>query len=172
MLTDTTLHLAGKALSNPEVSTLESINRWDRRRGYALTLGGVRLLLPLGIFCEFISSPVITPLPNSPRHFLGLLNLRGNLLPVYDLSSLWLDYGATAAHINPHVIVLGRGEDAAAMICATPPKTLDLSSAAVGDAYGIPKSIAPFIVQMHTLNGESWFVINFHKVFSWLASAS
>jgi chemotaxis signal transduction protein len=173
LLTGTDLHLVDTALSSSEVPIPESINRLDRRRGYALLLGRVPLLLPRGIFCEFIASPAITPLPNSPKHFLGLLNLRGNLVPVYDLSSIWLNGDVTFAAANRHIVVLGKGDDAAAILCAAPPKMLDLSfSVAETAVRGVPESLAPFITHMHMLNGEPWFEINFHKTFSWLASAS
>jgi purine-binding chemotaxis protein CheW len=49
-----------------------------------------------------------TPLPNAPSHFLGMINLRGSILPVVDLGAR-LGLGATAADRSSVVIVVQIG---------------------------------------------------------------
>ncbi len=51
---------------------------------------------------------VSTPLPNAPSHFLGMINLRGSILPVVDLGAR-LGLGATAADRSSVVIVVQVG---------------------------------------------------------------
>ncbi len=36
---------------------------------------------------EVVTFPALTPLPNSPEHFLGIMNLRGEIISVIDLRS-------------------------------------------------------------------------------------
>lgn len=42
--------------------------------------------IPLMMVQEVISAPVLVPIPRAPAHFLGLMNLRGQIITVFDLS--------------------------------------------------------------------------------------
>lgn len=48
------------------------------KESYAIPLLSVR---------EVIAVPDVTPLPNTPRHFLGIMNLRGQIISIIDLRS-------------------------------------------------------------------------------------
>jgi purine-binding chemotaxis protein CheW len=50
-----------------------------------------------------------TPLPHAPPHVLGMINLRGSILPVIDLGSL-LGVGETAVSASSVVMVAQIGE--------------------------------------------------------------
>lgn len=51
-------------------------------------LGQRSLSLPLEQVSEVLRSRAITPLPGSPQELLGLVGLRGTLVPVYRLAEL------------------------------------------------------------------------------------
>jgi purine-binding chemotaxis protein CheW len=51
-----------------------------------------------------------TPLPHAPPHVLGMINLRGTILPVIDLGSL-LGIGETAVSASSVVMVAQIGEN-------------------------------------------------------------
>lgn len=53
-----------------------------------LNLGQRSLSLPLNQVAEVLRSRAITPLPGSPPELLGLIGLRGSLVPVYRLADL------------------------------------------------------------------------------------
>jgi purine-binding chemotaxis protein CheW len=53
---------------------------------------------------------VSTPLPHAPPHVLGMINLRGSILPVIDLGSL-LGVGVTTASASSVVMVAQIGEN-------------------------------------------------------------
>lgn len=48
-------------------------------------LGAEEYALPLVQAREILALVPITPLPNAPKHVVGLINLRGEILPVFDL---------------------------------------------------------------------------------------
>lgn len=50
-----------------------------------LTTAGLKCLLPLSIVEEIFSLPELTVIPEAPSDILGILNLRGDLIPVMDL---------------------------------------------------------------------------------------
>lgn len=49
------------------------------------TLGPEEFAIPLMMVKEVISIPNLTPVPNTSPHFLGIMNLRGTIVPVIDL---------------------------------------------------------------------------------------
>lgn len=49
-------------------------------------MGGEHYALPVGDVSEVADIGELTPLPGAPRPFLGIRNLRGEVLPVIDLA--------------------------------------------------------------------------------------
>lgn len=52
-----------------------------------LPIGADRYALELTEVREVVPDPVITPLPGAPRGVLGLVNVRGDVVPVLDTAS-------------------------------------------------------------------------------------
>lgn len=171
--------------SAAEISSDASlIDRWSKQRGYGITSGGVNLLLPVGIYSELAFNPVITALPNSPQYFIGLLNMRGNLIPVYDLA-IYINIDRQAkntladhsALVNVHsrkaqqVIILGKGDDSAALLCDSLPQTFELSINALSNRTSeSPSSIKPFVARTFWLNNDDWFELDAVAMFTFFAS--
>ncbi|MBT4790100.1 MAG: purine-binding chemotaxis protein CheW [Halobacteriovoraceae bacterium] len=51
------------------------------------SLGGEDYAVPLLMVREVISIPETTPIPKAPKHFVGLMNLRGQVISIVDLKS-------------------------------------------------------------------------------------
>ncbi len=66
----------GDALDNKEDLTLKL---------YGFCLGEIGFLLESDIRREVVEDVPVTPIPLMPDYVLGLSNIRGNLVPVYDL---------------------------------------------------------------------------------------
>ena len=49
------------------------------------SLGTEHFAIPLPVVNEVIAMPAITPVPMTPSHFLGVINLRGQVLSIIDL---------------------------------------------------------------------------------------
>jgi purine-binding chemotaxis protein CheW len=60
--------------------------------------------VPIGAVREIIRWTNVTPLPNQPGHSRGVLNLRGTILPVYDLRGRLS--GVLTEATDTHVIVI------------------------------------------------------------------
>ncbi len=56
---------------------------------HSFVIGEIGLLLPPSLVCEVASELPICRLPQVPGWFWGMVNLRGNLLPVFDLRELF-----------------------------------------------------------------------------------
>lgn len=61
----------------------------ERQTIFSFRVGNLGFLIPSSIHCEIIEKLPVNPLPNVEAWFCGLLNLRGNLVPVIDLTILF-----------------------------------------------------------------------------------
>lgn len=70
-----------------EKETLTKMTRANTQlnRFIEFSLGKEDYAIPLLLVREVISIPEITPIPKSPSHFLGIMNLRGQVISVIDL---------------------------------------------------------------------------------------
>ena len=59
-------------------------------RRYGVLIGGLHLLLAGDGAVRVLEPPPVLRMPNTRAWFLGLANVRGSLVPVYDLVA-WLD---------------------------------------------------------------------------------
>jgi len=95
---------------------------------YGFELGAIGLLTPIGVACEVMSIPRIYPLPNASTSLLGLINMRSNLVPVFDLVELLNIRGAsdseTTTQSDSNLFVIGSGEKAVALIIKGLPQTV------------------------------------------------
>jgi len=80
-------------------------------RRLSFSLGSQRFAIPLLSVKEVIAVPGLTPVPFTPSHFLGIMNLRGQVISVLDLRKK-LD-------IKP-----GESTEQAVIICDLSPLTL------------------------------------------------
>jgi chemotaxis signal transduction protein len=88
---------------------------------YGFSIGDVGLLVSLQAGCEVIAIPTIARLPTTPAWLLGVANLRGNLVPIFDLPALL----ETPAVENRFGLIFDRGEHAVGILIAEHPVALD-----------------------------------------------
>jgi hypothetical protein len=94
----------------------------DEALRYGFRVAGIGLLLGPTVGAELVSHIPVSPIPNAPLWLQGLMNLRGNLVPVVDVAAvLGLEPDAKA---SPLVLVFGKGERAVGVPIATAPEAL------------------------------------------------
>ena len=84
----------------------------EARVRYGFRIGEIGLLVDPDCGSEVVGMPPISHLPGSPHGFMGLINLRGNLVPIYELRDL-LGLGARKTASDLMMLVFGAGESAA-----------------------------------------------------------
>ncbi|MBI3544117.1 MAG: purine-binding chemotaxis protein CheW [Deltaproteobacteria bacterium] len=60
-------------------------NNAGTKKYLCFSLGGESYAVPLLAVREVIAVPEITPVPHTPSHFLGIMNLRGQVISIIDL---------------------------------------------------------------------------------------
>lgn len=72
-------------MEKDNVSKMKKVNGSELSRFIEFSLGAEDYAIPLLMVREVISVPDTTPIPKSPSHFLGIMNLRGQVISVVDL---------------------------------------------------------------------------------------
>lgn len=97
--------------------------RLETRARYGFRVGDWGLLINPDAGSEVLGVVSVAPLPNMPPGFSGLINLRGNLVPLYDLRIL-LGIVQVPAGTMPRVLVFGQGEHAVGVVIDGYPQVL------------------------------------------------
>lgn len=77
--------------------------------GHSFVVGDVGFLLPTDVTAEVSEILSICRLPQAPRWLWGMSNLRGNLLPVFDLRDL-LGFGESDSS-KSRLLIVGIGDE-------------------------------------------------------------
>jgi twitching motility protein PilI len=100
----------------------------EKRARYGFRISTLGFLIKKGCSSEVLHQPDIWDLPGSPPWLQGLVNLRSNLIPVFDLRQLFGLPPRDAASAQL-VLVLDQGDKAAGLLIDDFPKPLsDMNS--------------------------------------------
>lgn len=87
---------------------------------YGFQIGGIGLLIAPRANCEVLDPLPISELPNCPAWLCGLINVRGNLVPVFDLT-LFLDDNSERP-TDRRILILDEGEYAVGVLIDSLPQ--------------------------------------------------
>lgn len=121
---------------------------------YGFRSAGLGLLIRAGVGSEAVPMMPIAEIPNGPVWLLGMINLRGNLVPVCDLRLL-LGGEARAAQEKPMILVLDKGEQAAGFVIDGYPIALTGLRPA-NQLPGLPQALEKHVQTMIATNEEVW----------------
>jgi twitching motility protein PilI len=98
------LNLAGECCPGAAGSgrDLDGEHQW---RGVGFSLFGQRFVAPVNEVAELLEVPAVTRLPGVQPWVVGVSNVRGRLLPIFDLANFY-DEGAGGARRNHRVLVV------------------------------------------------------------------
>jgi twitching motility protein PilI len=91
---------------------------------YGYRVSDIGLVVGERVGCEVISSPTLARIPTLPAWVLGVANLRGSLVPMFDLNAL-LELPASAEGANRFGLIFDRGEQAVGILVAEYPQPLE-----------------------------------------------
>jgi purine-binding chemotaxis protein CheW len=91
------------------------VERPPARRACVVMLGGQPFAVDVLEAREVVLLDAITPVPGAPPALVGVMNLRGHVLPVVEARPL-LDLSVRATHDRPRALVLADGDHRAAIV--------------------------------------------------------
>lgn len=136
----------------------------ERRRldvRYGVRIAGLGLLIPCPERVEIVAAGAICPIPLTPDWFAGMLKVRGNLLPVFDLAVF---LGVEPDTESCWLMTVGRGPRAAAIFMDSLPVAVDTGERITDDASP-PAAMAPFICFSCRHGGQVWHEVSFNNLF-------
>lgn len=103
------------------------------------TLGGEDYGIPIESVKEIIRMPDITVLPNAPEHVLGIINLRGVIIPILSLAQR---FGMTGGEgTDPKVMVIELRGTLIGLQVSDVSEVLNIDRANISDAPAMASSI-------------------------------
>lgn len=87
----------------------------DARQCLAFSLGDEEYALDIGVIREIIKPREITDVPRVPDFILGIISLRGVIIPIFDLKQR-LKLGAAEISPNSRIIVCHQGDRSAGLL--------------------------------------------------------
>ena len=139
-----------------------------RRVGFSV--GNIHFLLQEGTFCELLVDIAVFPLPYAPNHFCGLINLRGNIIPAYDIGT-FIPGSQTNSRF---ALLIGKQDKGAALLVDDKPKLIDIGSThhSAASHLHINSKLGDCFDATFVVNGINWHSLDHHKLFSILSRAS
>jgi len=135
---------------------------------YGFRVGDLGLLLGARTLCEVTAVPTAAPIPGTPEWLIGVTNLRGTLVPVFDLHSL---FGIPARERSSAAagLVIDGGEYAVAIVIDEVPRPLR-SLKPLAEQPPLPAAIRPFVTGAWVHDREIWIDLNHRQLFASLAA--
>ncbi|MCW8935257.1 MAG: chemotaxis protein CheW [Gammaproteobacteria bacterium] len=131
---------------------------------YGFVVENMGLLISENTLSEVVRNKNICPLPNTRKWMKGLINIRGNLVPVYDLSLL-LGLTSVSSNYN-NVLVLGKGVRSVAVVIEGLPRQCNVSDwhKMVDFPCDIP-GLKDHIIEVYMSDKIVWMDFNQHSFF-------
>tara|TARA_R110002049_G_scaffold152106_2_gene315972 strand:- start:3140 stop:3685 length:546 start_codon:yes stop_codon:yes gene_type:complete len=137
-----------------------------KKRFYGFRIQDLQLLLDVNVRSEVINDAVVTPLPLMPAFITGLCNVRGNLIPVYDMQEKLAMEKSSSDRSKRKILVLGEGENMAGieiqdMVVKLEFDEQDIQREVLSDNQLFDQCVSYSYKQ----NGSNWFGFDYEKLF-------
>lgn len=145
-----------------------------RNMRYGFVAGAQHILIDSKTICEVIQSAQIYRIPNTRAWVLGVINLRGNLVPVFDFMQR-LDETATKAD-DQRLLVLDQGERAAGIYIDGLPRALKIDAEDTEQRAAIPpdlpETIRGHVTAAYNVDDNIWLEVNHRELLAELLADS
>ncbi len=136
----------------------QSAEREDKGEHFqrqAFFIGDVGLMIAFADGSELIEMPAYYPVPNAPDWLLGLTNLHGVIIPVFDLVRFW----GLSEHTSgkPMLLVLQQQENAIGLIINGLPRRLTWVESQKVEKNTSPPRLSKHISAAYLINEQLWF---------------
>lgn len=143
--------------------------RLTERSRYGFRIGSLSLLIKPETGSEVIRLQAVSTLPGSAPWLLGLMNLRGNLVPLFDLR-LVLGMSRVDETAARMVLVLDQGEGAVGMIIDGFPQAL-MAMRPIANLPLLPPLLQEHVRAAYIKDERVWLEFEHDGFFSELANA-
>jgi chemotaxis signal transduction protein len=145
-----------------------SLVRWgEGHTRYGYRIGNIGLLVSARAGCEVVSIPTIARIPTTPQWLLGVANLRGGLVPIFDLQAL-LELPADHAAEPRFALIFDRGERAVGILVAAHPVAV-ASLEPLTQQPPLPAAVREFVSAAFRDGPSVWLEFDHQRFFASIA---
>ena len=128
------------------------------RLRHGVTIGPLSILLPSDTVSEVVKGSTIYPIPKTAEWVKGLLNLRGNLVAVFDLAK---HFDAIAAPPeSPQILAVGKADQAVAVIVDGIPKLAATKQPISHSTLPLPEVVRNHVYGAFVEDDNTWLEID------------
>ncbi|MEO8019968.1 MAG: chemotaxis protein CheW [Pseudomonadota bacterium] len=134
----------------------------------AFRIGHMRLLAPFATASELVEMPNVYPLPHMSANLLGLVNLHGRIVPLFDLASLFETQHPPRE--KRMVLVFGRDASAFGVLIDGLPRRMVFQPENEIIAPELSAAAATAVVATYSNGQDAWFEFNYAHLLDQLVS--
>ena len=134
-------------------------------RRYGIQIAGVSILLPEGVSAELLHDMSIARMLLAPSYLRGVINLRGALLPVFDLAHL---LGAAMPINTQYVLMLASTDQTLGLLVSGHPQAIHGLQRL--ESQPAPATLAPYVLSAWQEHDKTWLEIDLFSLFRDLAN--
>lgn len=113
-------------------------------QGHGFELGNLGILIPPSLRCEVVENLQLCSLPGTAKWLVGMAQLRGRIIPVFDLQTLLFDNPKRPTQQN-RVLVVEPQNKGLAIVLPKTPKRLEFTEQQILENHsGVPDVVEPF----------------------------
>jgi twitching motility protein PilI len=134
----------------------------------AFRIGHMRMLAPFATASELVEMPNVYPLPRMPANLLGLVNLHGRIVPLFDLAALF-----ETQHMPREkrmLLVFGRGVDSLAIVIDGVPRRMAFAPESRIVPPALPAGAAAAVSAAYLEGSNAWFEFDYSQLLDLLVS--
>ena len=135
-------------------------------RHYGFRIGKLGLLVLRDSHSECLKNQRIYPVPKTHPWFQGMINLRGDLIPVFDIDRLVVSGNEDAS--TPIILVLDTGKNAGGILVRDYPCAVD-NLQPLSPKPSVPELFETHCLNAYTEEGRVWLELNHRSFFDSLA---
>ena len=129
---------------------------------YGFRTGDIGLIMDEVLGSEIVNKILPCAIPATPPWFQGVVNIRGNIVPIFDLKMIFNSDEKTELQ---RLLIIGKEEKAAGILIDDLPQALhDLEVAA--DFLSPPSILNGCIRKVYKQDDDIWYELNFNDFFA------
>ena len=138
----------------------------DEYRRHGFKIGDTGILVPADMICEISSDLSLSRMPNAPGWLVGLVNLRGNIVPVLDLTVLLNIFKTDRTDFKQ--LFFKVDNDWVGILANGLPKPLSLPPEFKMEKLpAMPWELRPYVNSCYKKEG-TWFDCDLRAIFAWV----
>lgn len=142
---------------------LDISNQGQELQRYGFKISDIGFLISSETACEVLKNFLVYPIPKTKQWMHGLVNLRGNLTPVYDMQVLLGLSDKEMIHDN--LLIIDKGQESVGVLIDSLPQPCDISDwKEISCTPKLPAALSECVTNAYSTEDVLWLELD-HKAF-------